>query len=255
MENMSLEDIHELLCRLKGNVRLVISRHFSKSHDSLDEENNCSDNEVATGDQESINEDVLSTSMSMSTSNTNSKEDTQNQVYKNLENSDFKIYQEHQMNRQYANYTQDKGSVYSNKNKLIHDNPMGNGKRTSAQRQTNQQNDKNNFDCISIKKSSLNDLLLETGVYISATTKQINSISEHSSGSRSHYQNMLAIGDRILSINGISLTNKNLYEIMDLVNQCKSFNLVIQKITPASQNLIAKTIHDSASSILTVYHL
>jgi len=31
---------------------------------------------------------------------------------------------------------------------------------------------KNNFDLVSIKKSSLNDLLLETGVYISATKTQ-----------------------------------------------------------------------------------
>lgn len=252
VENVSLDDIRALLDSLRGNVSFVISRHFSKSNDSLnrDYDNNCTENEGAN-DQESVNEDVLSTSMSMSTSNSNSKEENQSHMYKNMNDPDLRIYQEHQMNRAYGHYSQpDKESVYSNKNKLIQDDSIVNIKRNSSQRQTRQQHgDKNNFDCISIKKSSLNDLLLETGVYISASTKQVNSnISDGSKGQAADSRNSLVIGDRILSINGISLTNKNLYEIMDLVNQCKSFNLVIQKITPAP-NL---SIYDSSSSILTV---
>ncbi len=118
---------------------------------------------------------------------------------------------------------------------------------------------KNNFDLVSIKKSSLNDLLLETGVYISATKTQ--TVDGRCDANLSAA--MLAIGDRILSINGVSLTNKNLYEVMELVDQCKSFNLVIQKITSTVQlnqsscnnnnnNNNSGMMRNSASSVLTV---
>ncbi len=119
--------------------------------------------------------------------------------------------------------------------------------------------DKNNFDLVSIKKSSLNDLLLETGVYISATkTQTMDGRSDINQSTA-----MLAIGDRILSINGISLTNKNLYEVMELVDQCKNFNLVIQKITSAvkltqsssDNNNMSAIMCNSASSVLTVRFL
>ena len=110
--------------------------------------------------------------------------------------------------------------------------------------------DKNNFDCVSIKKSSLSDLLLETGVYISATKQPEGGVSKQIGENN---KNVLTIGDRILSINGISLTNKNLYEVMDLVNQCKNFNLVIQKITLVQNN--NQMMFNSSSSILTVSHM
>lgn len=156
----------------------------------------------------------------------------------------FKVYQEP------APHQQDKdSSVYSKKlkeanlKKMILDDSVS--KRNSLGR--NLSNDKNNFDLVSIKKSSLSDLLLETGVYISATKLG----AESSRCDTYDNKNVLAIGDRILSINGISLTNKNLYEVMDLVNQCQNFNLVIQKITLTAQFTNAM-MYNSSSSILTV---
>lgn len=122
--------------------------------------------------------------------------------------------------------------------------------RTSMARTSASANDKNNFDLVSIKKSSLNDLLLETGVYISATKTQSVDRCENNENNGQ----MFTIGDRILSINGISLTNKNLYEVMELVNQCKSFNLVIQKVTSQVLNHNG-VMCNSASSILTEYLL
>ena len=70
------------------------------------------------------------------------------------------------------------------------------------------------LDLITMNKSSVSDLLLETGVYVA------NIVHKHKAD--------LCVGDQILSINGHSLTNKTLYEIMDLVNQAQQFKRVVK---------------------------
>ena len=181
----------------------------------------------------------------MSLSTTNSHDDNA-EMYATLNESGFKVYHD----------------AFADKHLLVEENPgtphgklkestlkkiIEESKRNSLIRN---QSDKNNFDLVSIKKSSLNDLLLETGVYISATKQPIDSSKQTNKtpGGETNNKNVLSIGDRILSINGISLTNKTLYEIMELVNQCKNFNLVIQKVTSVKNPIVFNSLTNSSSS-------
>lgn len=186
--------------------------------------------------------------MSLSTSITNSKEEN-TEIYKVFNDRGFDMYQEQHHPEKAHNKEMNTPANINNKLKesTLRKIIDGSSKRniTGASRNLN---DKNNFDLVSIKKSSLGDLLLETGIYISATKERADATCKAQAECS---KNVLSIGDRILSINGISLTNKNLYEVMDLVDQCKNFNLVIQKITP-NVAIANNQMINSSSSIFNV---
>ena len=81
---------------------------------------------------------------------------------------------------------------------------------------------------ISIHKTNMNDLLLETGVYVAALKPN------------SEANECLDIGDRIISINGIKLANKSLIEIIQLIRELHAkkddFNLIVLKTSPINLN-------------------
>jgi membrane-associated protease RseP (regulator of RpoE activity) len=81
---------------------------------------------------------------------------------------------------------------------------------------------------ISIHKTNMNDLLIETGVYVAALKPNTEA------------NECLDIGDRIISINGIKLSNKSLIEIIHLIRELhakkEDFNLVVLKTSPINLN-------------------
>ncbi len=87
--------------------------------------------------------------------------------------------------------------------------------KTVIERQRNSSSETTeSLNLVTMNKSSLTDLLLETGVYVANIVHKKKA--------------ELSVGDQILSINGHSLTNKTLYEIMDLINQAHQFKLVVK---------------------------
>ena len=74
----------------------------------------------------------------------------------------------------------------------------------------------------------MNDLLLETGVYVAALKPN------------SEANECLDIGDRIISINGVKLSNKSLIETIQLIRELHAkkddFNLIVLKTSPINLN-------------------
>lgn len=89
----------------------------------------------------------------------------------------------------------------------------------SARMSHDDANSRNNL--LTIHKTTMDDLLLETGVYVSMLKPD------------SEANDCLDIGDRILSLNGKNLTNRTLNDtlalVRDLSDTCKDFNLVVVK--------------------------
>jgi hypothetical protein len=87
---------------------------------------------------------------------------------------------------------------------------------------------------ITLQKKTMNDMLLETGVYVAALKPNTNT------------RNYVAIGDRILSINGVRLANKAYDEVVEIIRKVKQdFSLAILK---SSDNIKAVNCVDSERS-------
>jgi hypothetical protein len=101
--------------------------------------------------------------------------------------------------------------------------PIG-SRHTSKHNKSNQDNIKQpTKQIVTLHKRSMNDLLLETGVYVAALKPTADTKS------------YVDIGDRILSINGVRLANKSYKEVVELIRQIKkNFSLAILK---SSRNL------------------
>ena len=179
-------------------------------------------------DEEENDEEIISTSMSLIT--TSSTRSLINTKQKENETSTFKfnrndINRYHHFDSKIENkQKQHQQPPLFNISKLCNDNDDSNFDSSYDEDNNNYNDDdddesttntNDSLELVSINKSSINDLLLETGVYVSNIVK------------KKHAQ--LSVGDRILSINGHSLTNKTLYEIMDLIENVSQFKLVIRK--------------------------
>lgn len=92
---------------------------------------------------------------------------------------------------------------------------------------------------ISVHKNTMSDLMIETGVYVSALKPN------------SEANDCLDIGDRIISVNGYKLANKSYNEIVTLIkDQPNDFNLIVLKKTPGylTRNSSPFTTRNSTSS-------
>ena len=100
--------------------------------------------------------------------------------------------------------------------------------------------DGKNSNLISVCLKSFEDLLIETGIYISAIKKTNKKLDKSDTNKfNSNPITLLSPGDRIISINGVSLTNKSIYDITKMMNNCDSINIIVQKLyklNEASQN-------------------
>jgi hypothetical protein len=187
----------------------------SLSNKQLDEE-----------EDEENDEEIISTSMSLiTTSSTRSLINKQ----KENESSTFKfnrndINRYHYFDSKIENKQKQQQQAPFNISKLCNDNDSNfdssydednDNDNDVDDDESSTTNTNDSLELVSINKSSISDLLLETGVYVSNIVK------------KKHAQ--LSVGDRILSINGHSLTNKTLYEIMDLIENVSQFKLVIRK--------------------------
>ena len=87
----------------------------------------------------------------------------------------------------------------------------------------------NNRNLISISMDSISDLLLETGIFVAGLKNNNNNNNNNNKSKQS--QTSLSIGDRIVSINGVSLANKSLSNLSAKFFQNLSrFNLLVQKM-------------------------
>ena len=84
---------------------------------------------------------------------------------------------------------------------------------------------------ISLCINSFSKLLLETGVYIASLKKSEAPICRANKclNGKPCDISRCNFGDRVLSINGITLRNKPIHDIFELFRNCQYFDLVIQK--------------------------
>ena len=84
---------------------------------------------------------------------------------------------------------------------------------------------------ISLCVNSFSKLLLETGVYIAALKKSEGLIcrSNKCLNEKPCNVSLCNTGDRVMSINGISLKNKPIHDIFELFKNCQYFDLVMLK--------------------------
>ena len=87
---------------------------------------------------------------------------------------------------------------------------------------------------VSLCFNSFSKLLLETGVYIAALKKTEGLICHANEclNEKPCNASLCSIGDRVMSINGISLKNKPIHDIFELFKNCQYFDLVMQKENP-----------------------
>lgn len=189
VQKLTAEEIKQIILQSRNTISFIISRHFGKSTDCLIRNKSSTKHLTKEENDDEIDEEIISTSMSLITSSSS---------HSNLPNSNKK-----------ANF-------YDSSFRFDRSDVVNRYKLNRPHEQKRRNSDEDTLDLISINKSSLNDLLLETGVYVSNIVRKNNA--------------ELSVGDRILSVNGHSLTNKTLYEIMDLVNhETNQFKLVVKK--------------------------
>jgi hypothetical protein len=102
---------------------------------------------------------------------------------------------------------------------------------------------------IAIAMDSLSELLLETGVFVAGFKKSSNQTSlvvRRASSMDGH--TTLSTGDRIISINGVSLVNKSLSNLgAKFFQNYDTFHLMIQKMNvPSNQNANLINCHAAA---------
>jgi len=91
---------------------------------------------------------------------------------------------------------------------------------------------------VSLCVNSFSKILLETGVYIAALKSSEGFICRANKclNEKPCNASLCHSGDRVMSINGISLKNKPIHDIFELFKNCKYFDLVLQKENSLFEN-------------------
>jgi hypothetical protein len=106
-----------------------------------------------------------------------------------------------------------------------------------SQLQANSEKSSNSYR-VSLCVNSFSKILLETGVYIAALKSSEGFVCRANKclNEKPCNASLCHSGDRVMSINGISLKNKPIHDIFELFKNCKYFDLVLLKENSSSEN-------------------